>query len=127
MRSLTNLAALRGCHPFLVTVVVCASYRWIGRNHKRNPRVEILSGVKSPDAVAKAAQRAPYVDERYHLDGKAVDLALWLNGVRERQFTRYDEFDEDMRHFAKRLGFETECGLDQLHVSIGHWQIELFD
>ena len=61
----------------------------------------------------------------YHLTGKAVDIAVWINGKVTWDFKYYKEVANHIKEVAKKLGYVITWGGDWKTFKDGpHFQIE---
>ena len=61
----------------------------------------------------------------YHLTGKAVDIAVWINGKVTWDFKYYKEVAEHIKETARKLGYAITWGGDWKTFKDGpHFQIE---
>ena len=61
----------------------------------------------------------------YHLTGKAVDIAVWINGEVTWNFKYYKEVADHIKEVAKKLGYVITWGGDWEKFKDGpHFQIE---
>lgn len=61
----------------------------------------------------------------YHLVGKAVDIAVWINGEITWDFKYYKEVADHIKEVAKKLGYVITWGGDWKKFKDGpHFQIE---
>jgi len=61
----------------------------------------------------------------YHLTGKAVDIAVWVNGKITWDFKYYKEVADHIKEIARKLGYVITWGGDWKTFKDGpHFQIE---
>ena len=71
------------------------------------------------------AQRKTKTLKSYHLTGKAVDIAVWINGEVTWDFKYYKEVANHIKGVARKLGYVITWGGDWKTFKDGpHFQIE---
>lgn len=108
-----SLQKLEGVHPYLVAVVSRAI-------EISEQDFSVICGLRTvEEQKALVAKGASKTMKSYHLEGKAVDLAAYCDGIRW-ELNLYDEIADAMLKASKELGVVLTWGA-AWHRTLNSW------